>query len=596
MSVSTIQIDEKTRTNQQSLMRFMPVALTMVAGVICYALFYNRSAWLSVIGYSVSPAERLLQGEVPYRDFLYNYTPGILWLNAALMRGFGTNLMTVHAGLFAFKLATLTTLYFVAKKLVGVWAALLPVALSLSWIGYKYIFGVFPTQYSMVFVLLGILSMLKYDERERLKWLFLSGASIGAVFLFKYNVGILLLACGTLVIAIKQFTTSNAALGERILGSIKTSAIYWFGFAIAIVPMLIYLMQNQALAAMVNHFLHHVSAYSGERAVALPQVKWLLPVFSGLIIAMVGAMVTVRRAPKFFKVYLMIILALAAIALLIPGRAFIVKNSAMATIAYLPLLLFIAIAFGLVASYWFLIASYQSSGKENLLSKKREWWAFNNRVVIVGLFALGTYLEIYPRADYYHVVRALPPTFLLITLLLAKALPVLQEMFLEQSPLLKRAAPGCVASIVALLMLVGIQNTWFPNFDSHFRFIDREPLTTERAQGLLVPPKQAEFIESLTAMIQNNSASEDAIFSFGQRGAGFYFLAGRRNPTKFVWWRNVGIPKADRETVLGMLNEKRAKLILLQDSLKDVRVREAVTTNYHQVGQVSGIAVYDRND
>jgi hypothetical protein len=595
MRVSTKQLEEKSGTHQQSLMRFLPVALTVLAGGICYALFYNRSAWLSVIGYSVSPAERLLQGEVPYRDFLYNYTPGILWLNAGLMRWFGVSLMTIHAGLYAFKLAALMALYFVAKRLVGVWVALVPVALALSWIGYKYIFGVFPTQYSMVFVLLAITSMLKYDESEKLKWLFFSGASIGAVFLFKYNVGILLLACGTTVVLLRQLTTSNATLTQRLWTAIKIPTIYWIGFAIAVVPMVIYLMQNQALGAMVNHFLHHVSAYSGERAVALPPMKWLLPVFGGLMVTVFGAYMVVRRAPRFFNLYLTMIFVLAAITILIPGRAFIVKNSAMATIAYLPLLLFVVIAIGLGLSYWFLIASWKASGKETLLNKKREWWSFNRCVVIVSWFALGTYLEIYPRADYYHVVRALPPTFLLMTLLFAKAIPVLQDVFQGQSAYLNRAAHGCVAMAIALLMLVGIQNTWLPNFDSQFRFIDREALATERAQGIRVPPKQAEFIEDLTALIQNHSASEEMIFSFGQRGAGFYFLANRRNPTKFVWWRNVGIPKADRELVLGMVYEKRAKLILLQDSLKDVRVRDAVTANYHPVGQVSGIVVYERN-
>src|SRR5687767_9718411 len=89
---------------QSALMGLLPLALTLVAGLVCYGLFYHRSAWLSVIGYSISPAERVLQGEVPYRDFLYNYTPGILWLNASLMRLFGTNLLTIHAGLLVFKL------------------------------------------------------------------------------------------------------------------------------------------------------------------------------------------------------------------------------------------------------------------------------------------------------------------------------------------------------------------------------------------------------------------------------------------------------------------------------------------------------------
>src|SRR5690349_11174072 len=182
---------ETATGRDQGAMRFLPLALTFAAGLICYGMFYNRGVWLSVVGYSISPAERVMQGEVPYRDFLYNYTPGIRWLNAVLMRFFGVNLLTVHLGLCAFKIATLLVLYLVGRKLMSAWAALLPVSLSLTWIGYKYIFGVFPTQYSMLFVLLALYFMLKYDESNQSLWLLGSGVSASLVFLFKYNVGIL---------------------------------------------------------------------------------------------------------------------------------------------------------------------------------------------------------------------------------------------------------------------------------------------------------------------------------------------------------------------------------------------------------------------
>jgi len=52
-----------------------------------------------------------MQGEVPYRDFLFNYTPGILWVNALLMKAFGVTLMATRIGLLAFKLITLMTLF-----------------------------------------------------------------------------------------------------------------------------------------------------------------------------------------------------------------------------------------------------------------------------------------------------------------------------------------------------------------------------------------------------------------------------------------------------------------------------------------------------
>ena len=92
-----------------------PLLLTLAAGLICYGIFVNRGLGLSVIGYNIAPAERVMQGEVPYRDFLFNYTPGILWVNAALMKAFGATLMTTRIGLFAFKLLSLLTLFYIAR-------------------------------------------------------------------------------------------------------------------------------------------------------------------------------------------------------------------------------------------------------------------------------------------------------------------------------------------------------------------------------------------------------------------------------------------------------------------------------------------------
>ena len=171
--LSSLSVDTQTQTEMPPRRGFglrdaVPLGITILAGIICYGLFFKRSAWLSVIGYSVSPAERVMNGEIPYRDFLYNYTPGMLWLNAWLMKAFGVSLTTINSGLLVFKMLTLVALFFVAKRLTSGWAALVPVALTLGWLGHKYIFGVVPTQYSLLFVLLGMIFMLNYDRSDKI--------------------------------------------------------------------------------------------------------------------------------------------------------------------------------------------------------------------------------------------------------------------------------------------------------------------------------------------------------------------------------------------------------------------------------------------
>jgi hypothetical protein len=58
----------------------------------------------------------------------------------------------------------------------------------------------------------------------------------------------------------------------------------------------------------------------------------------------------------------------------------------------------------------------------------------------------------------------------------------------------------------------------------------------------------------------------------------------------------VGIKSEDRAAVMEMINKRAVRLILLQDSLKDRRVRDAVTSNYDRVKSVADIGVYLRKE
>ncbi|HWX42901.1 MAG TPA: glycosyltransferase family 39 protein [Blastocatellia bacterium] len=553
----------------------LPLLIAAVGGLICYGLFFNRGIWLSVVGYSIAPAERVMQGDVPYRDFLFNYTPGVLWLNAVVMKLFGVALMPIRIGLFAFKLASLIVLYLVGRRLIGSWPALIPVALTLGWLGHKYIFNVHPTQYSMLFVLLALFPMLIYDDREGKRWLLLCGVAIGCVLLLKYNVGILLLAAATASLLIREKLRGNGLFSVAI---VKKCAAVWAGFAVIAALLCVYMAYHRALGPMVEHFIHHASDYAEERAVGLAPLRSLFPVAAACITVLVGVLLTLRFAPKLFRPYGTLMMVLGSTAILIPGRAYILKDSATAAMAYFPLLVF-------GGALVMLLLKFRKGSSASPKSARQ--------LVIVGLFALAAYLEVFPRADYYHLVRVLPPVFLLLCLLISQIFPVAERYFKTYRP--RQATQVSMAAPLVLLLALGLQDTWRPQFDWRLRFINRFPAPADRARGILVGRRPAERIGRMTEIIQQNSSEDDYIFSFARRGGAFYFLAGRRNPSRLLWWDSAGIKQEDKGAVLGMLAEKRMKLILIQDGLADQRVRSSVNANYHEIGEVADIAIYDRN-
>ena len=551
-----------------------PLFVTVVCGLICYGLFYNRGLGLSVIGYSIAPAERVLQGEVPYRDFLFNYTPGILWVNAALMKAFGVTLMATRIGLLAFKLITLITLFYVARRITSRWAALVPVGLTLAWLGHQQIFNVYPDQYLVVFALAGLSCMLDYDRTGRARWLLLCGLAIGVVFAFKYNVGVLLFGSGALAIVAREL-----AMTGRIRNAADKVGAYLTGFAIVAVALAGYLAYNDAFGAMINHFLHHAAEYSETRSVMLPPARVVLPAALASLAGISVGLVLLRWVGRFFGAYVAAVLAIGAIILLAPVKAAALNESAIASVAYFPPLIFAA-------------ALAVAIGQLRNRERTATWWRENGAITITGLFAVAVYLEVFPRADFHHLVRVLPPVFLFFFAFLIRCLPCLTDHLRTRVPSPNRVALLIVATPLILLLLAGVQDTWAPEFESGFRFRDGRELNIDRGRGIFVEEKQAELTEGLVQLIQAHSAKDDYIFSFAQRGSALYFLAARRNPTRFLWWRSVGISAEEREAVMAMIAGRRAKLIVVQDVAATQEIRDFIGDQYDQIGVVGDIAVY----
>jgi len=570
-----------------ALGKILPTLLAASAGLICYALFVNRGLGLSVIGYSIAPAERVFAGEVPYRDFLFNYTPGVLFVNALLMKIFGVTMMVTRVGLLVFKLLTLMALFYVARRLTSAWGALIPVALTLSWLGHRQIFNVYPDQYLILFALLGLISMLNFTRSANAWWAALCGMAIGLALIFKHNVGLYLFAAGAFAMALNYMMTSGGPLfrNRRTREVITGVLAFLIGFGIIVGSLVVYLAYNNSLGAMINHFLHHALEYSEARSIGLPPLSSIAIASLGLIIGLAGGLIILRKTPGSFQLYSFIVLVLVSLALLFPGRAYRLKESAIASVAYFPPVFFAA-AFG--RAFWKLRKRITDP------IARQNWWARNGDISIVGLFAMGEYLEVFPRADHYHLVRVLPPVMLFLYLVVARSLPDVKRYFQERLPSYEQAAILVSSAPFLLLAIIGLLDTWWPQFDSRLHLKDRTELSMARGRGILVERRQAELAQGLVELVEHNSSADDFIFSFSQRGSSVYFLAGRRNPSRLLWWSSVGITEEDRKATLTMIELRIPKLIIIQEIPANRDLVDQISSGYVHIGTISDIAVYDR--
>ncbi|HEX8089468.1 MAG TPA: hypothetical protein VF762_11475, partial [Blastocatellia bacterium] len=88
-----------------------PLAVLVMTAAVYGSIYFREESISTGTGANLVPAERVLKGEVPYRDFYKIQTPGILLLNAGLFKLLGTSLLTALKGVLAFKILTVVLVF-----------------------------------------------------------------------------------------------------------------------------------------------------------------------------------------------------------------------------------------------------------------------------------------------------------------------------------------------------------------------------------------------------------------------------------------------------------------------------------------------------
>jgi hypothetical protein len=129
-------------------------------------------------------AERVLNGEMPNRDFIDPYTGGLAYLDAAIFKIFGINLLWLRIFLFVVFLAWIPAVFALAREFCGPWAAAGVTLVTVSWSVPNYP-AAMPSWFSLFLATFGTLCLARYIRQPQPKWLILAGLCGGVSFLFK---------------------------------------------------------------------------------------------------------------------------------------------------------------------------------------------------------------------------------------------------------------------------------------------------------------------------------------------------------------------------------------------------------------------------
>ncbi len=131
-------------------------------------------------------AERVLEGQLPHRDFDELYTGGLTYLNALAFRLFGETLLAPRIMLFLFFLAWVPAVFWIASRFTGALGTAGITLLAVAWSIPNYS-AALPSWYNLFFATFGLAAVLRYIDTNKHMWLFLAGLCCGISFLFKLS-------------------------------------------------------------------------------------------------------------------------------------------------------------------------------------------------------------------------------------------------------------------------------------------------------------------------------------------------------------------------------------------------------------------------
>ena len=191
--------------------------MVLVAVLVIAALYVGArigSGWVPADDGTLSQsALRVMQGQLPHRDFGEIYTGGLSFIHALAFRAFGVNLMSLRICVFLFFLAWLPVVYYVALRFTSAMGAGMVTLLAVVW-SYPNYPAAMPSWYNLFFATFGAAALLRYLEARTRRWLFFAGVCGGVSILIKV-IGAYYIAGALLFLAfLEQSESSEGASSE----------------------------------------------------------------------------------------------------------------------------------------------------------------------------------------------------------------------------------------------------------------------------------------------------------------------------------------------------------------------------------------------
>ena len=219
-------------------------------------------------GIILQGAERILHGEVLYRDFFAFVTPGSYCVQALLFRIFGNSLIVARTALAIYGAVFAVFAYWMARRVCSRWVALLTAYLvivtCLPWR-----FAVLHNWDSSVWLCLAVYCAILLIQAPRASWAFALGTFASLTFLFEQSKGAGLMLGLSVAFCILIWIDRGAPWFRRSHGLAFVAGLAW--------PLLLtlgYFARHHALTSLAADLTWPLHHYSVVNRVAYGTTDW----------------------------------------------------------------------------------------------------------------------------------------------------------------------------------------------------------------------------------------------------------------------------------------------------------------------------------
>lgn len=478
-------------------------------------------------GIVVYGANRILKGDIPYRDFWTMYAPGQFYTIALIFKLFGTNLFVTRIYSATINLLLVLLVYLIIKKVSGHRMAILAFILSTLWMGGWGLFHSSPTPAGTFWSLFSILFVVDFLCNKNYSSLFIGGLITGITAIFRHDIGGYTFISSTIVlIPYLYLRVSN----RSIIETIKLWGRYLGGTIIGFVPFALYFLSKVPLKDLIfDLIVFPAKIFPKVRDLPYPPFDFsfysFLFYFPIIIYVVVGLFILLN----LFKWKALDGKEWSIILFWILGLFFFNQARVRSDVPHL---------LPTIIPAMMLLASIYNS-KLSLICKRGEY-------IIKALFLFISFLL--TLSLYRNALRSLTVTVYILPIVIGTVLILAIYIAINLSRFFEKTLLGISFQVLSLILcffiLLSFVRTESRNLPL-WTFISFSkpglvPSQLDRARGIYVFENQEYFLSTAIKFIQANTRPDELIFAGNSRhdrifvnDVMFYFLSERHSATKY---------------------------------------------------------------